>query len=337
MKPAIVYLAQNTPKDTQYGRDSRTLLEKSLNLLYLNYNQQFRHDIIIFHEGDFDLGDQEAVANGRKEIKFHQIRFEIPAFLPAVEVPEVWDDGFGVKFGLGHRHMIRFYAVQIFHILAELGYDWFFRMDDDSFIHTPIRYDMFEFMAKNGYEYGYRVDIRDAETSARGFGEAVLAYTKAERINPDFFQEHLRPAPVALQMLNIVKTVLMKLAPGTKFSLRPAFEYDLLGYYTNFFITPISFWLRQDVQAFINSFDRFGGWYKYRWNDLIFQSAAVQLFLPKSKVYKFTDWTYEHATIKKGKLFWGGIYPATGERRSKVVQEFKRQYPTPRWFAGRSH
>jgi alpha 1,2-mannosyltransferase len=199
MNPVIVYLAQNKQKDTQYGRDSRTLLERSLDLLYKNYNDRFRHDVLIFHEGDFKPIDQEEVAKGRKEIKFKEIQFALPDFLPRVEVPHIWYSGDGGKFGMGHRHMIRFYAVRIFQILNDLSYDWFFRMDDDSFIHTPIHYNLFEFMKEHGYEYGYRVDIRDAESSARGFGETVFAYIKAEKLHPPFFdppllREHSRPA-----------------------------------------------------------------------------------------------------------------------------------------------
>ncbi|MCP4833901.1 MAG: hypothetical protein GY895_03975, partial [Phycisphaera sp.] len=46
MNPAIIYLAQNTPCDSQYGRDSRTMLVRSLDLLYENYNARFGHRII---------------------------------------------------------------------------------------------------------------------------------------------------------------------------------------------------------------------------------------------------------------------------------------------------
>jgi alpha 1,2-mannosyltransferase len=336
MKPAIVYLAQNSTRDTQYGRDSRTLLEQSLDLLYKNYNNRFKHDILIFHEGDFKPKDQEEVAKGRKEIQFQLIHFAIPDFLPKGEVPEIWGEEHGARYGMGHRHMIRFYAVSLFHILNELGYDWFFRMDDDSFIHSPIEYNLFEFMVKNGYEYGYRVDVRDAETSAHGFGEAVLAYVKAAKLSPTFLQERLHPAPLKVHLKNLIKAYLMKVSPNKRYKLIPSFEYDLWGYYNNFFITPISFWMRKDVQEFINHFDRLGGWYKYRWNDLIFQSAAVQIFLPREKLYKFTDWTYEHATIKQGKLFWGGIYAGDKDKNCEVVRRFQEAYPEPEYLRGRS-
>ena len=71
MKAAIAYLAQNTQKDRQYGRDSRSLLEKSLDLLYENYNARFKNDVFIFHKGDFKPRDQEVIAKGRKEIQFY--------------------------------------------------------------------------------------------------------------------------------------------------------------------------------------------------------------------------------------------------------------------------
>jgi hypothetical protein len=35
--------------------------------------------------------------------------------------------------------------------------------------------------------------------------------------------------------------------------------------------------------------------YTKRWSDLLVQSAAVEMFMPRDAVHKFTDWTYEHA------------------------------------------
>ncbi len=336
MKPAIVYLAQNTPTDLQYGRDSRSLLDRSLDLLYRNYNNQFKHDILIFHEGDFKEKDQQAVAKGRREIKFQEIHFEIPSFLPKEEVPEIWSDGWGNKFGMGHRNMIRFYAVQLWQIMPALGYDWFFRMDDDSFIHSKIEYNMFEFMEKNGYEYGYRVDIYDADDPARGFVETVRAYMTAEKLQSRFFEEQIRPARFKVLMKNRVKRMLMKWKPEGK-RYRLDYDYEYWGYYNNFFITNVGFWRRPDVQAFVNHFDRIGGWFKYRWNDLIFQSAAAQVFLPRSKVYKFTDWTYEHATVKKGQFMWGGFYQGDKDSNTEARDKFLAQYKQIAQPLGRSY
>ena len=92
-----------------------------------------------------------------------------------------------------------------------------------------------------------------------------------------------------------------------------------------------------DVQAFVRHFDRIGGWYKYRWGDLIFQSAAVQIFLAKNKVHKFTDWTYEHATIKNGELVWGGIYRGSNDPDLAAVKNFMKLYGATSLPTGRSY
>jgi alpha 1,2-mannosyltransferase len=274
--------------------------------------------------------DQAKVACGRKEIKFQEIHFSIPDFLRKEDVPTVWQAGGGSNSTccLGYRHMLRFYAIQIFEILDALGYDWFFRLDDDSFIHSKIDYNLFEFMEQNGFEYGYRVDIKDGWTAARGFGETVLGYVKAENIIPISLKEHWELAPLLVLLKNRVKVILMRVFPAKKYTISPLFQYDLWGYYNNFFITKIAFWKSPEVQSFIHYFDRIGGWYKYRWGDLIFQSAAIQVFMPKEKIFKFTDWTYEHATITDGILRCGGIYEGTLDKDSEAVREFKKAYGT---------
>ncbi len=333
MTPCIVYLAQNTPKDTQYGRDSRSMLEKSLDLLYKNYNNQFKHDILIFHEGDFATDDQASVKKGRNEIKFQEIQFEIPHFLNRKEIPEKWDG----SFGMGHRHMIRFYSLQIFDILKGLGYDWFFRMDDDSFIHSKIEYNLFEYMDNNGHEYGYRVNIKEPERTSFGFSEMILAYLKAERIKPyTFLQNFEKSASLNNEYFSLkgkikrkIVGVLDNLSEKLNHDLNnwpPPTEWNRIGFYNNFFITRVDFWLQPHVQSLIHHFDRTGGIYKYRWNDLIFQTAVVQIFLPETKVHKFQDWTYEHATFKNSKLDWGGIYPGKGDENNPAVQTFVKEY-----------
>jgi Glycolipid 2-alpha-mannosyltransferase len=330
MKPAIVYLAQNTPSDPQYGRDRRSILNKSLDQLFENYNNKFLHDVLIFHEGDFTPADQATIIRGRPQISFKEIHFQIPGFLPSEEVPEkirMWR--------MGHRHMIRFYSVQVWDLLAEMGYDWMMRMDDDSFIHSIIDYDLFTFMDRNDYEYGYRIDVEEGTISAPGFGDAVTAYINAEKLRPSFWGEHLKPAPVTTHAKNLAKALIMKANQRKKHILEPSSQYDLWGYYNNFYIAKLAFWKSRQVQSFIRHFDRISGWYKYRWNDLIFQSAALQVFMPKSKIYKFTDWTYEHATLRDGRLDFGGIFEGSADQNSEAVTQFRARFGTTCFPPGR--
>ncbi len=43
-------------------------------------------------------------------------------------------------------------------------YDYYMRLDTDSFIHSEIKFNPFEFMKQNGYKYAYRY-IRDETVS----------------------------------------------------------------------------------------------------------------------------------------------------------------------------
>ena len=67
--------------------------------------------------------------------------------------------------------------------------------------------------------------------------------------------------------------------------------------------------------------------YKYRWGDHVQQSAAIQIFMPKEKVYKFTDWTYEHISFwKDGTFGFGGIFKGDNDRNTDRIKEFIKLY-----------
>lgn len=302
-------------------------------MLFQNYNNEFQHDVLIFHEGDFDISSQKEVKKDRQAIHFHQIAFEIPSFLNPAEIPEKWD---GV-YGIGQRHMARFFGFSIFHILKELGYDWFMRLDDDSFIHSKIHYDLFDFMQKNKYDYGYRTMLKEPLRPTFGFSEMVLAFIKAERIKPYSFLKNFDKSSVLnndtfslkgkikKRLTNLIDLLAEELHHDLNNWPSPT-EWNRLTYYNNFLITRIDFWLQPTVQSFLGFLDRVGGSYKYRWSDHIVQTAAIQIFMSENKVYHFQDWTYEHATIKNGKLEWGEIFVGTEDTDRASAKKFKKNY-----------
>lgn len=314
-RAAIVYLAQNTRRNPQYQRDSRGNLERSLDLLYSNYNDRFRHDVVIFHNGDFSSADQDNLRAGRPEIKFHTVVWKTPDHLPAHEIPPLWDDGTGNTFGMGHRHMYLFYAQTLFDLLANMGYDWCMRLDDDSFLHDLIEYDLFAHMQQGGFDYGYRVEILEGPRCSRGFRELVTAYLRAEQIDETGYQRaRVSPGRKLVVAAEALTRWLLSRGGRTATPLvSPLRCHDQWCFYNNFFITRIGFWHSEPVQRFLGFIVRSGGIYKYRWTDLLIQSAAVQIFLPPKKVHKFTDWSYEHASVQDATLLWGGHYgpPAT--------------------------
>lgn len=70
--------------------------------------------------------------------------------------------------------MIRFYAITIWSTLEKLGYEWVMRMDDDSFVLSPIDYNIFGDMRQKGLYYGYRTLSRECPVI---FGDFVDAFT----------------------------------------------------------------------------------------------------------------------------------------------------------------
>ena len=254
---AIVYMAQK--KHASYGSDSYGKLTKSLDLLYENYNNVHHDDVLIFHEGDFsdkDLPQLRGPDGSRKEV--HLIRlagefWSLPGHLRNSD-QKSWQDN---QFTVGYRHMCRWYAGKLFDFLNQMGYEYVMRMDDDSFLHSPIQYNVAEFMESNGYEYGYRLDAFEPCCQVeyrQAYIDLILQDMEDE---PTFYDECCK---------------------------NDNNEYNNYGYYNNFFVSKISFWMQPKVRRLFNFVDWTGGIYLYRENDLVLQSLSVQLFMPVEKV-----------------------------------------------------
>jgi hypothetical protein len=300
VNPAIVYLAQNTKHDGQHKRSSRQLLELSLDYLYAYYNNQFKQDVVIFHEGDFSPLEQQEVRKNRKEIRFEEIHFSMPQRPWNVRVVEKWRE-IGMShyhWTMGHRHMCHFYGIRLWDEMERMGYDWCMRFDDDSRLLSHVNYDLFRHMAQHQYEYGYRVDCWEPPSLCLSFAETVDRYVR----------EHNPPAPLYRQLRNP--------KPG---------YYP--GYYNNWFITRVGFWRSPPVQHFLQMIHNAGNVYLLRWNDLVIQAAGVQLFCRPEQVHKYTDWSYEHASINRdGTLGWGGVFLGTKDGANPYAANFRERH-----------
>jgi Glycolipid 2-alpha-mannosyltransferase len=109
------------------------------------------------------------------------------------------------------------------------------------------------------------------------------------------------------------------------------FNGGYCGFYNNWFIADLNFFLSQDVQFFLRWIDAQGYMYRDRLNDLVIQTCAVYSFCPKLRIHRFLDWTYEHFTLdsETNCPIWGGL--TTGyddldaERRIQTyVEKFRR-------------
>lgn len=166
---------------------------------------------------------------------------------------------------------IRWFALHIWSFMAEAGYEWVMRLDEDSFIHSHIPYDLVEFMEGRGLQYAYRVDTHEDKHYAVGFQQIVRSHLAM------FFRD---PYPSAL---------LSHCTPPSLEGLSQ--DWNHFTFYNNFFLTNVSLWHRPNVRRFLEHVDRMGGIYTHRWGDAPIQTAAVQMFVPGEQVHKFSDWT----------------------------------------------
>jgi len=154
--------------------------------------------------------------------------------------------------------MCRFHAKLIYEqpILVGLKYLW--RLDDDSYIIRPIRYDVFRLMRDRRIQYGYHKILNERQTCARGLWSAVDAYQRqrAIRFKIDW--------------------------PRRK----------IFG--NNFELSDIDVWRSPEYRDYIDYIDRTGGIYYYRWGDATIKTAAVMLFVPGNCTHRFRSIGYQH-------------------------------------------
>ena len=281
---AIVILAQGQRKHSTYqGRDSIDELIQTLDLLYLHYNNRYHDDIWIFHEGDFTEELMLLVKAGRPEIRFYHLHSENWEIFPRFITTELIAKP---RYSIGYKKMIRWYTIRIWEVLSTLGYTWVWRLDDDSKILSPIPYNIFAFMERNGYQYGYR--------------NAAI-----ESPDPVFFHDFVQSFVISH---NITSTRQLMDSCNEKMSIHdftPLNCGNMPSYYNNFYVSNITRWREPDVQALLQEIDAMGVIFHYRWNDLTTQSLAVRLFFDESTVHRFVGWGYSHFSGDPRKPVWG--------------------------------
>lgn len=315
---AIVYLAQNR-RHPLYGGHGRSNLERSLRLLHEHYNDREQHDVLIFHEGDFDEASQHAIAaqaSAHPTVGFHTLPSTLwgpPAHVDAAHAA-TWHNP---KFGLGYRNMCRLFSFLLHGHLRERKYEYAMRMDDDSFILSPIPYNIFSRMRERRWRYAYRAAQFEAPKNALGWAEAVASYvntTSATAESARAFTRHCRPSGRAAACVS---------GPRNRTHPHLSEGWDGFTIYTNFYATELGWWDRPEVARFLEHIDRIGGTHYYRWGDALVHTAATQLFLRGDELAKLGEWTYQHASVRHadGALLWGGVFAGSDDPAAAATLE----------------
>lgn len=239
---AIVYL-------TRSSEGSLKQLEASLGLLARNLLPWSQADVIIFHEDDLDPSVLDGHTAGIP-VRFAQVDFS--AF------PEEMKDL--PKGKRGYRHMCHFFANDIF-LRPELEkYQYVLRLDVDSSILSPLKFNVFDEMRTRGYRYGYRAILKDKRCFSKDLWPTAKAYfLKSESAVRPFSQI---PEPCV--------------------------------YYTNFEIYEMAWFRGEAWQSFFKAVDQAKGIWKYRWGDHAIRFIGVKALLPEEKIWCAKQIHYFH-------------------------------------------
>jgi len=264
MNKAIVYLLNNNHKDILNFR-------QSFPLLYNHYYKQFPCDIICFYEQDFpqtELSFLKSQLHNNINILFEPIRFSVPEYKQETlcDIPQYFphpDFPASIGFSMGYRHMCRFFAGDIFKnkIISKYKYIW--RLDTDSFILEPIRYDVFNKLQENNALYGY-INIQDDHPGViKYLWEYSQTYFESINKNKIFHKESIQ-------------------------------NHKNRVYYTNFEVCDVEWFSSHDYQNYFKFIDDSAGIYKYRWGDHSIRYIALNSLLEPNQMYFYHDIRYFH-------------------------------------------
>lgn len=282
-KAAIVYMTRSTSRDLHD-------LQLSLQSLDIYFNDRFQYPVIVFHEDLTPEMQRGLESVTRSRLSFVKLEFEFPAHLKPQEIPE----RILGRFNLGYRHMCRFFAGQIFLHPALREYDWYWRLDTDSFLRGRVSYDVFDHMTTNDYWYGYIAMLTERPEVVTGLWDAVQTYRRRHKL---------------------IAPLLQKLEGQEEGG------WNLHYYYNNFEICRLAFGRSQAYLDFFRYIDDLGGIYKHRWGDAPIRTLAVALLVPPEKVHQFAAIPYSHNgyyTHRRHEL-WDRVKYYAGKTRAKLL------------------
>jgi hypothetical protein len=224
-----------------------------------------KYDIIIFHEKNYSKVFKAIILKLFRKVKFIEINLETPSDFKSIKYHDLT-----IGFGEGYRNMCRFFNSEFYKYLDK--YDWYCRLDTDSFITEPINYDFFEFMKSYSFKYGYIAEILDSPDVTIDLGDFMNTY----------FMTH-----------------------GLKLTSRDLlFDSNIYNqriFYTNFEVINLDFFKRNDVQCFLKAIDESGNIFKYRWGDAPLRTFLINAFLSNKEIIRFDDVGYKHYPYTQSK------------------------------------
>jgi len=274
---AIFILTQNTIERKVY-------LKTSLYFLFKNFNAKYKYPVIILHEGDYadDEAKKEILTGIRSEcrslLSFKQIDatdFCIPSHIDIDKMNRIIDHRIVPYWrNQKYRSMCNFWLKNFYKYTT--GYDYVMRIDDDSIIEEPIKYDLFELMRDKDYTYLSNIIHLDCSLCNYGMKDFFLTHyeDKKEKID-ELFVEHSLSSDSGYfnNFKKLYNGIHNEEYNGDTVKLTMPFMY-----YNNFNIIHVDTWNTPEIQDIVNKIDEHGYIYYCRWGDAPLQTIILSLY-----------------------------------------------------------
>lgn len=254
---AIVFLIEFLDRPLPQNHREMMRFNKALWLLWENFNKHYNYPILIFHEPAFAPQYRRRYRRmwpKQLNITFYEVEFAMPKSFPTTEpVDELGLHPTNRRAFPGYNHMIHFFFKDIFDHPAIRDLEYFWRLDHDSEIRSPVQLDLFKYMKNHGLRYGYRTITTDALHVTDG----LLGFFDQYRRDPSHIAVNGNTC-AAVSQRNCLKV------PATKEERR---EYPPLMYYNNFEIVHVPTWRSTAMRQLAEAVDKTDMIYWDRWGD----------------------------------------------------------------------
>jgi hypothetical protein len=279
---AIFILTQNTEAKKVY-------LKTNLYYLFKYFNKDYKHPVVIFHEGDFDEKLQTDIINGIREscrscVSFRTLDpddFKVPDHIDSTKLERCISTAPTPYWrNVSYRSMCRWWVVHMPKYAA--GYDYVMRIDDDAFIEEPLP-DLFSWAEEKKVVYASNMVHTDCGMCNYGMMEFFKSMfpEKKELIDSMFTLQNLPSRSVKIHPFRTLLSITQDPLPEIGEHI-PVYQPTI--FYNNFFITKSSFWQREDVQEAIKKIDKNGSIYYFRWGDAPLHTLLVKIFAEPHEV-----------------------------------------------------
>ncbi|GIL51779.1 hypothetical protein Vafri_7689 [Volvox africanus] len=181
----------------------------------------------------------------------------------------------------------------------DMGHRYVLQIDDDSFILSPVGFNLVEAFDRKGYLMGARNIMTDHPYVTWGLPELARYYLVTHKLMPATLFEHCNPPNLTgLYSRLSDKQMLEEISPEEvhaleELKLPSEGGWDMTILYGNLVMWSLDWWFRPEVNNFVQLAIASGSTVRERWGDQAVIAMIWQMFVRKDQFLQF-NFTYEH-------------------------------------------